>query len=144
MQSKFAWMMICLGLWMSGLMGAWAPAIPIAAAAVGAREDAILGTYWTDDRTGRIEIFRQGPKYFGKIVWEEPRDDGRDFVGIVFIRDFVFDGEAHWIDGEVIDPEDGGVHQAKMWLEGTALKLRGYVGIALFGQTVTFVRATME
>lgn len=103
--------------------------------------DAILGVYWTDDRTGRIEIYRDDARYFGKIVWEEPRDDGRVFVGRVFLEDFVFDGEDRWTGGTVTDPRSGSVYRATMWLDGSALKLRGYIGFSLFGSTRTFPRA---
>ncbi|MEO0469497.1 MAG: hypothetical protein AAF206_07755, partial [Bacteroidota bacterium] len=33
--------------------------------------DEIIGTYWTETKEGKIEIFREGEHYFGKILWRK-------------------------------------------------------------------------
>jgi uncharacterized protein (DUF2147 family) len=50
-----------------------------------------------------------------------------------------------WEDGWVYDPESGNTYTGYMRLDGpNTLKLRGYVGISLFGRTETWTRETGE
>ncbi|MDB5396100.1 MAG: hypothetical protein JWM91_3606 [Rhodospirillales bacterium] len=50
-----------------------------------------------------------------------------------------------WQGGWVYDPESGSTYQAEMRLDGSdRLKLRGYLGISLFGQTQEWTRETAE
>lgn len=108
--------------------------------------DAILGTYFNDKQTARIEIFREEDRYFGRIVWhkENKKDDknpdpdlrDRPLVGIVLLRDFVYDpDEKEWADGSVYAPDDGNTYSGYLWLEDGVLKMRGYVGFPIFGRT---------
>jgi uncharacterized protein (DUF2147 family) len=49
--------------------------------------------------------------------------------------------DAEYVDGFVYNPEDGGTYKVKAELGGTdSLKVRGYLGISLFGQTKTWTR----
>jgi uncharacterized protein (DUF2147 family) len=48
-----------------------------------------------------------------------------------------------WDGGWVYDPESGSTYKAEMQLDGpNVLKLRGYLGISLFGRTETWTRET--
>jgi len=50
-----------------------------------------------------------------------------------------------WADGWVYDPDSGNTYSGQMQLDGPdTLKLRGYVGISLFGRTETWTRETGE
>jgi uncharacterized protein (DUF2147 family) len=50
-----------------------------------------------------------------------------------------------WDSGWVYDPESGSTYKAEMRLEGPdRLKLRGYLGISLFGRTQDWTRETGE
>jgi uncharacterized protein (DUF2147 family) len=50
-----------------------------------------------------------------------------------------------WEDGWVYDPESGNTYKAEMQLDGPdMLKLRGYIGISLFGRTEVWKRETGE
>jgi len=110
-----------------------------------------------DEKSGRVtsvvEVYDQGGKVFGKITGlTEPNDDkgkprictkcpGSDkdkpVVGLVIVKDLRLEGE-HYKEGTIMDPEDGKVYKAEMWLEQGKLKVRGYLG--LFYRTQTWVR----
>ena len=50
-----------------------------------------------------------------------------------------------WEDGWVYDPDSGSTYKAEMKLDGPdKLDLRGYLGISLFGRTMSWVRETGE
>ena len=108
--------------------------------------DAILGTYLNEEQTAHIEIFKDGTVYSGRIVWHkenrkdhknpDPALQDRFLVGLVLAKGFVYDPqEKEWNSGEVYAPDDGKTYNGYLWLEDGLLKLRGYVGIPLFGRT---------
>ncbi len=110
--------------------------------------DAILGTYLNEEQTAHIEIFKDGTVYSGRIVWHkqnrkdyknpDPALQDRHLVGLIFAKGFVYDPqEKEWNSGKVYAPDDGKTYNGYLWLEDGVLKMRGYVGIPLFGRTAT-------
>ena len=111
-----------------------------------------------DDKTGQVksevEVYEQGGKLFGKIVSiPDPNDaqgkpkvctkcQGSDkdqpIVGLVIIRDLTPSGD-HYKGGTILDPEDGKVYKAEIWVEDGKLKVRGYLGV--FYKTQTWLKA---
>jgi uncharacterized protein (DUF2147 family) len=95
-------------------------------------------------------MYEQDGKIFGKIVsLTEPTDKqgkpkictackGADkdqpVVGLVIVRDLSRSGE-RYKGGTVLDPEDGKVYTAEVWLEEGKLKLRAYIGFIYRTQT---------
>jgi uncharacterized protein (DUF2147 family) len=109
----------------------------------------IIGFYWSPKKDAKIEIYLKGGQYFGKFVWAgTPRKDAknpnkslqnRDILGLEFLTKFVYD-DGVYNGGEIYDPETGKTYSCKMSLDGSKLKVRGYMGISLFGRTEYFER----
>ena len=121
--------------------------------------DAIVGTWLTGSKNGRVQIYKQGSQYFGKIVWlKEPNDPkinqpktdsnnpdsqkkAQPLLGLVNLRNFSYAGENVWDQGKVYDPENGKEYSCKLTLRNNnTLDVRGYVGISLLGRTDTWQR----
>lgn len=72
----------------------------------------------------------------------EPEKDiwGRSECGLEIISDMKRHKNGQW-HGTILDPRTGRTYQAIMWSgKGDTLKLRGYVGLSLFGETQTWSR----
>lgn len=112
--------------------------------------DDILGTYWSPKEDGKIEIYKENNKYYGKFVWvNEPKKDinnpndelrERDLNGLIFLKDFNFN-DGKYEDGEIYDPESGKTYSCVMWLDKGNLNVRGYVGFSFLGRTEIFIGA---
>jgi uncharacterized protein (DUF2147 family) len=109
----------------------------------------ITGLYWSPKKDAKIEIYKKEDKYFGRSVWvSNPRKDtknpefnlqAREVLGIELLRDFTYDNGGYK-GGKIYDPESGKTYDCKMSLVGDDLKVRGYIGISLFGRTEIFER----
>jgi uncharacterized protein (DUF2147 family) len=65
----------------------------------------------------------------------------RRLLGLQIMDGFVYDSESSWDKGRIYDPESGKTYQSKITLVSPhRLKIRGYVGIPLFGRTTTWNR----
>ena len=66
---------------------------------------------------------------------------GAHIMGLTLFWGMKRDGLTY-TDGSVLDPRDGSVYHAKMYLseDGQELKVRGYIGIEMLGQTQTWHR----
>lgn len=114
--------------------------------------DKVLGTYWGPDKDGKVQLYKQGDKYFGKIVWvKAPRKDtknpdaskrNREVLGLVIFENFKYDGDGEWNDGTIYDTKTGKTYDCKLWLEegGKVMMARGFIGISLLGRTARFER----
>ena len=114
--------------------------------------DVILGEWISEAKDGKITIFKQGERYFGKITWgktpgkkdtnnPDPKLRNREIVGTVILKDFVFDGEK-WENGSIYDPHSGKTYDCILKVKDNNQKLdiRGFVGMAMFGRTSTWSR----
>ncbi len=127
--------------------------------------DDILGVWDNQEKDARIEIFKCGVKYCGKIVSlkepdypagskegtpgtpkldhhnPDPALRSKPIIGLQIVNDFVFAGDNLWKDGTVYDPKKGKTYSGKMTLVSPKeLKLRGFIGISLIGRTATWTR----
>ncbi len=118
--------------------------------------DAILGEWLSGKKDSRFLIYKQGNKYFGKVVWGTEMDKGivskdtknpdpklrnRELLGLVLLKDFEFDKADTWENGTIYDPREGKTYSCKMTLKNAnQLDVRGFIGISLFGRTETWTR----
>ncbi len=144
---------------LSGLLLFWA------ATAYAAQGDAIIGTWYNEEKDAKIEIFRCDHKYCGKIVWINkpvyeanedaartgtPRTDDRNpnpefrkrpIVGLQIMSGFIYVGRYQWTGGTLYDPKSGNTYRGKMTLASRDhLDLRGYVIFSFFGRTSAWTR----
>ncbi|MFW7266678.1 DUF2147 domain-containing protein [Gluconacetobacter sp. Hr-1-5] len=134
-----------------GLLGLLAGnPLPADAAETAAARDAspVLGQWVTRERDGVFEIRACGGELCGRLVGmrytgEIPKaKDGTSECGLLMLTGFVPDSDdaGRW-NGHILDPDSGKVYQAQIWSpRDGVLKLRGYVGIPLFGETHTWTR----
>jgi len=112
----------------------------------------IEGRWITEDKSGVIEITRTDDTFQGRVVGGEKKGDGldsknpdpalrsRELMGLVILTDLKKSGD-EYVDGKVYDPNSGNTYKAKATLlEDGRLKLRGYVGISLFGRNEIWTR----
>lgn len=121
------------------------------------KADAILGAWANANGQDHILIYKRGDKFFGKLDWIKfPNDENgkpktdknnadpalrsRPDLGLELLKDFTFDGGNVYSGGTVYDPKNGKTYNCKMTLEGNKLIIRGYIGISLFGRSVTWTR----
>jgi len=101
--------------------------------------DAIIGAWVTENGDGVVEITRcpgmSGQVYCGVLAPFYEGDSLPDYCGHRLIYNFIPDGQGEWRDGIIIDPRNGNEWDAIAWLEDGVLRVRGYLGISLFGQT---------
>jgi uncharacterized protein (DUF2147 family) len=119
--------------------------------------DAVLGTWLSAEKNAKVQIYKAGGKYFGKIVWlknpyeadgKTPKHDkhnssealrSRPILNLVILTGFRYD-DGEWEHGEIYDPKGGKTYSSKMKLNGDKLEIRGYVGISAFGRTTVWTR----
>jgi uncharacterized protein (DUF2147 family) len=117
------------------------------------------GVWLTEDGTGAVEIFDCGRLLCGRIVWQQSplRADGspdiddrnpdpalrqRPICGLPIIGDLAPSDTQTWNGGWIYDPDSGKTYHVKLTMEGVdTLRLRGYVGIPLLGETQLWRRA---
>ena len=128
----------------------------IAPNAFSQQADDLLGVWFNQEKSAKIQIFKVGEKYDGKVIWlKEPMRDGepkldrenededlrsRPIIGLEILKDFEFDDD-EWEDGTIYDPKNGETYSCYITKEGDKLNVRGYVGIALIGRTSIWTKA---
>jgi uncharacterized protein (DUF2147 family) len=127
--------------------------------------DDILGVWNNEEKDAKIEIFKCGEKYCGKIVWlkepnypagskegtpgtpkldhnnPDPTLRTKPIIDLRIVHDFVFAGDSLWKGGKVYDPKNGKTYSGKLTLVSPdRLNLRGFIGISLIGRTAIWTR----
>lgn len=113
----------------------------------GQNADFIIGKWSTENNEGVVEIFKQGEKYFAKLIAlktsndtnGKPRKDSnnkedklktRNLLGILIFGDMEYSSEEkQWENGYVYDPDMG--HTADgiiTMMDNNTIKVKGYAG----------------
>ncbi|MFA6946081.1 MAG: DUF2147 domain-containing protein [Pedobacter sp.] len=120
-------------------------------------KDLIVGKWLNATGKGHIQIYSNGNKFFGKLVWlKESLDENgnpkvdkhnpdkelskRPVLGLVILRDFIF-RNGIWEEGTIYDPKTGKTYSCKISLDSkNKMSVRGFVGISMLGRTENWTR----
>jgi len=127
------------------------------AAPTKAQENALLGLWMTEDKTGIVEFYQcEGSQYCGRFYWLEkdsadkpsldfrnadPKLKQRPLCGMTFLGGFTDAGQHHYEDGWIYSPRHGSMFSAQIDLKDhDTLQLRGFVFMPLLGGTQEWKR----
>ena len=121
--------------------------------------DAIIGNWLSEDKNLKVEIFKCGNEYKGRVVWFDDTDDktrpmverldksnpdktmrNKKILGSEVMHGLIYNkDDEEWQGGRIYDCTTGKDWNAKAWLnkEGI-LKVRGYWHVSFFGQNMSF------
>ena len=121
----------------------------------------LVGLWATEGGKSHIEIVPCKIKFCGTIVWlKEPlTEDGkikydvnnpeqalrnRSIIGLQLLAGFTASTKFEvWENGTIYNPEDGKTYSCTLTLlDNKTLKVRGFVGLPLFGKTQIWKRVT--
>ena len=115
---------------------------------VGYAQD-VIGKWVTEGGDSQVEIYQNGDKLDGKIVWLKKGDGqlddhnpdksmrSRKLVGTNILTGLTKKGDK-WEGGKIYNPKNGKTYKCSIWLEGNNLKVRGYV--AMFYETQVWTK----
>ncbi len=143
----------------------WLGFLLLASFALAADGDKIVGLWSTPEKDCKIEIFRSGSKYYGRIVWLKeplyPADDdrgmagrpiadcenpnpglrSRPLIGLRLMEGFSYVGRNVWGKGTIYNPDNGKTYRCKITLSARdRLEVRGFIGVPLLGATSVWTR----
>lgn len=126
------------------------------------KADDILGVWLNEDKDAHVDIYKDGDKYFGKVVWlkdpireetgkpkldRENQDESlrsQPVMGLLLLNNFEFDGDDEWEDGTIYDPKNGKTYKCYMEFDEDdnldKLKVRGFIGFSMIGRTTYWTR----
>jgi uncharacterized protein (DUF2147 family) len=134
----------------------WLAAVPaIGQSAIASENDAPIGRWLTDNGNLEVEIARCGEALCGTVVkvlanrsmsggGEMVAADNRSPLGMTLLKDFKAAGGGEW-QGEIYNRENAKTYSCKISLSTPdRLTVRPYVGLPLFGKTLTWTRVAAE
>ncbi|MCE6993169.1 DUF2147 domain-containing protein [Dyadobacter sp. CY323] len=119
--------------------------------------DEILGEWLSEEKDSRIEIYKVGSEYFGKLLWSENlfESDGvtsrkdvqntneklrtRNLHNVNILHDFVYE-DGLWDNGKMYDPKSGKTYNCLLKIRKKLLEVRSYIGIPLLGRSTYWER----
>ena len=122
--------------------------------------DVVLGIWQSEHGSGRIQIYKDGNTYNGKLVWLKEANDesgrikldinnpsknlrSQPINGLEVLRNFTYKDDGVWVDGTVYDPKSGRTYSCKLLMSSSdKLEIRAYMGISLIGKTQVWSRVS--
>ncbi len=122
------------------------------------KSKAIIGHWYSQDKSYIVKIFETNNKFYGKITWlKYPNDEygrqrtdknnpdehlkNRHIRGLIILNDFVYYKNNIWDNGTIYSPKIGKTYSCIMTLiDKNKLEVRGYKGIPMFGKTAIWTR----
>jgi uncharacterized protein (DUF2147 family) len=121
------------------------------------QETNVVGTWWNDDQTSHIRIFKAtNGNFYGKIEYLKNEPERLDknnpdvekqkepMLGLMILKGFSYDSaKKQWTGGTIYDPDNGKTYDCYMWFEeGTdLLYIKGYVlGMKFVGRETQWTR----
>lgn len=117
------------------------------------KADDIIGTYLSENGTGKVDVTKAKGKYIGTLIWtkdegaldvKNPDKSKRNevLVGTVILKNMTFDeAKGEWKGGTIYDPESGNTYKATIKRKPNGdLTLRGYVGVPALGRNSAWTK----
>ena len=129
------------------------------AAVFGQNPDIVKGVWVSDGKDAKVEIYKAGDKYFGRIVWTKNmyEADGktlkkdtknsnkklqdRTILNLVVLSGLTY-SNGEWSGGEIYDPKSGKTYKSRVKVKGNSLEVRGFIGAPMFGRTTRWTRVS--
>jgi uncharacterized protein (DUF2147 family) len=120
------------------------------------KTDDIIGIWELEDKTSKLEIYKEDGKYFGKLLYGSlmVNEDGsnkkdvnnpnpelrdRDIIGSTYVFDLEFDKD-EWNNGKVYDSNSGKMYACYVKIIDGNLHFTGYMRLRMLGQTYEYFR----
>ena len=125
-------------------------------------QNEILGTWYNDIKSSKIEVYEEKGLYYGRITWledpansdgstprvdefnEDPALAKRQLMNLVILKELQWNAsEKEWQEGTIYDPNNGKTYECYCLLqEDGTLYFKGYVlGITWLGRSTVWTRA---
>ena len=109
----------------------------------------VIGKWVTEGGDSQVEIYQNGDQLCGKIIWLKKGDgqldvhnpdksmQSRKLIGVNILTGLKKKGDKYE-GGKIYKPKNGKTYKCSIWLDGSNLKVRGYV--AMFYETQTWTK----
>jgi len=121
--------------------------------------DKIIGTWFSENKDLKVEIFKKNDRFYGKVVWficdpktpnmedfkdtenPDPKLKNRPWLGMQVVDNLSFNGKDTWQNGTIYDPNSGRSYDSVVRLkDANTLIVRGYWGFEILGKNMVFNR----
>lgn len=127
------------------------------------KAESIVGVWWNDKKTSKIEIKEVKGEYVGTVIYinpdkyvngqpekdynnPDPNLRSRSRLGLQILSGLKYVAKDNqWQNGRIYDPDNGKTYDCYAWFDKdlNTLYLKGYVvGIKWLGRSTTWTRAT--
>ena len=124
--------------------------------------DGILGVWWNEEKDGKVEVYKVGDEYRGRVVYVKnntnpdgtsPKNDNenpdeklrsRVIMGTTILMGLKYDsGDKEWAGGEIYDTKSGKTYDCYAYLQKDgSLYFKGYLlGMRFIGRSTSWTLA---